>query len=85
MVFIPGVSKINVQPQDQKENAESYAESQKQRALERKLREEKRDLEIMKAQGAPAEDIADQKLKVRKASADIDSFCDETGHPQTGE
>ena len=68
-----------MQPQDPKENAESYAESQKQRSLERKLREEKRQLEIMKAQGASPEDIAAQKRKVSTASSNIAAFCDETG------
>ena len=79
MVFIPGVSTIKADPQDPEENAETYAESQQQRALERKLREEKRELEIMKAQGAPDEEIRAQRAKVRRASSDIDAFCDETG------
>lgn len=79
MVFIPGVSTIKADPQSPEENAETYAESQQQRALERKLREEKRELEIMKAQGAPDEEIRAQRAKVRRASSDIDAFCDETG------
>ena len=79
MVFIPGVSTIKTDPQSPEENAETYAESQQQRALERKLREEKRELEIMKAQGAPDEEIRAQRAKVRRASSDIDAFCDETG------
>lgn len=79
MVFIPGVSTIKGDPQDPEENAETYAESQQQRALERKLREEKRDLEVLKAQGASEEELKAQRARVRKASADIDAFCDETG------
>ena len=79
MVFIPGVSTIKADPQSPEENAETYAESQQQRALERKLREEKRELGIMKAQGAPDEEIRAQRAKVRRASSDIDAFCDETG------
>jgi hypothetical protein len=79
MTFIPGFSTLKGEPQDPEENAKTYAESQQQRALERKLREEKRDLEVMKAQGAPEEQIKAQRQRVRSASADIDDFCDETG------
>lgn len=79
MVFIPGVSTLRELPQDEEENAKAYAESQQQRALERKLREEKRDLEVLKAQGAPEADIKAQRRRVSQASRDIDDFCDETG------
>ena len=79
MVFIDGVSMLKGEPQDPEDNAKVYAESQQQRALERKLREEKRDLEVMKAQGASPQEIAAQRERVRNASADIDQFCDDTG------
>ena len=79
MVFIDGVSTLKGEPQDPEDNAKTYAESQQQRALERKLREEKRDLEVMKAQGASPQEIAAQRERVRNASADIDQFCDDTG------
>lgn len=79
MTFIPGVSTIKGEPQDQEENAKTYAESQQQRALERKLREEKRDLEVMKAQGADSEAIKTQKQRVKDADNAIEQFCDETG------
>lgn len=79
MCFIPGLSTLRGEPQDPEENEKAYAESQEQRRLERKLREEKRDLEVMKAQGASPETIQAQREKVRQASADIDDFCDETG------
>ena len=79
MTFIPGFSTLKGQPQDPEENEKAYAESQQQRALERKLREEKRDLAVMKAQGADEGAIKAQKAKVRKASADIEDFCDATG------
>lgn len=77
--FIPGVSKVREVPQDAEQNAKTYAESQKQRGLERKLREEKRDLDMLKAQNATEEVIAAQRDKCRKTSADIDEFCQETG------
>ena len=79
MTFIPGISTIRGEPQDPEENERSYAESQEQRALERKLREEKRDLEVLKAQGASEDEIRAQRDRVRQASADIDAFCDKTG------
>lgn len=79
MVFIPGFSTIKGDPQDPKENAETYAESQQQRALERKLRYEKRDLEVLKQQNADEAAINAQKAKVRQASKDIQDFCDDTG------
>jgi hypothetical protein len=79
MNFIPGVSTIKGEPQDPEENEKTYAESQQQRALERKLRAERRDLEVMKAQGADEAAIKAQRDKVRKASADIDKFCEDTG------
>jgi hypothetical protein len=79
MTFIPGFSTLKGEPQDPEENEKAYAESQQQRALERKLREEKRDLEVMKAQGADTEAIKAQRAKVAKASSDIDDFCEDTG------
>jgi uncharacterized protein YukE len=77
--FISGLSTLEDVPQDPEENEKTYAESQEQRRLERKLRAEKRDLEVMKAQGASPEAIRAQKEKVRQASKDIDEFCEETG------
>ena len=77
--FIPGVSAIRGQVQDKEANDKEYAESQKQRQLERNLREEKRDLEILKARGEPEDVIKAQRERVRKASDDIQDFCDETG------
>lgn len=82
MTFIPEFSTLKGEPQDQATNDKQYAETQQQRALERRLREEKRDLEVMKAQGAPAEQIKAQRERVRNASADIDEFCDKTGLPR---
>ena len=79
MNFIPSFSTLKGEPQDPGENEQAYAESQQQRALERKLREERRDLAVLKAQGAPEDEIRAQRAKVSKASSDIDAFCDETG------
>ena len=77
--FIPGFSRIRPPDQDKEQNDKEYQESQQQRALERKLRNEKRDLAVLKAQDADKEQIDAQKIRVRNAKADLDDFCDETG------
>ena len=77
--FFPGFSRMRPPQQNEEENAKEYAESQQQRALERKVREEKRELEVMKAQGATKEEIDAQKIRVRNANAELTNFCDQTG------
>ena len=77
--FVPGFSRIRQPRQDAEENEKAYQESQQQRYLERKLREEKRDLDVMKAQGASADELKAQRQRIRDASEDIDDFCAKTG------
>ena len=77
--FIPGVSVIEGKPQDPEDNEKTYKESQEQRRLERKLREEKRDYLTAKAQGRPQEELDLLREKCRATSGDIDQFCKETG------
>lgn len=77
--FVSGFSRIRSPKQDEQENDKEYEESQQQRKLERQLRDEKRDLEVMKAQGASEEEIKAQRQRIRQASANLDDFCDETG------
>lgn len=77
--FVPGFSRIRKARQDEEENAEAYQNTQKQRYLERRLRDEKRDLEVMKAQGASDEDLKAQRKRIRAASEDINDFCAKTG------
>ena len=77
--FIPGFSRIRPPEENAEQNARDYEESQKQRALERKLREEKRDLAVLKAQGASDDEIKAQRLKVKNARTNLDDFCNETG------
>ena len=77
--FFPGFSRTRPPQQNEEENAKEYAESQQQRALERKVREEKRELEVMKAQGATKEEIDAQKIRVRNANTELTNFCDQTG------
>lgn len=77
--FIPGFSKSRPPEQNEEENAREYAESQKQRALERSLRYEKRDLAAMKAQGASEEEIRAQRQRVKASRDKLYDFCEETG------
>lgn len=79
MPFIPGHSIPRQPQQNAEENKREYLESQQQRALERELREQKRDLEVMKAQGASESEIKAQRQRVKAASSNLDAFCDETG------
>ena len=77
--FIPGFSRIRPPEQNEEENAKEYEESQQQRALERKLRFEKRDLAVLKAQEASPEEIRAQRIRVKNARTELDDFCEETG------
>ncbi|MBR0463443.1 MAG: hypothetical protein IJJ23_03565 [Clostridia bacterium] len=77
--FIPKFSALRYKGQDEEENAKTYEESQQQRALERKLRGERLELELLKTQGASADDIRAQETKVDRASDEIDRFCEDTG------
>ena len=79
MTFIPGFSTLKGEPQDPKENEKTYAESQEQRRLERELRREKRDLAVLKAQGADEEALRRQRDRVSAANGKLNEFCDETG------
>ena len=79
MTFFPGISRLRGEPQSPEENKKTYQESQRQRELERNLREERRDLEVLKARKAPDEEIAKQKARVDKADQDVREFCSETG------
>jgi len=79
MTFIPGFSTLKGEPQDPKENEKTYAESQEQRRLERELRREKRDLAVLKAQGADEESLKRQRDRVSAANGKLTEFCDETG------
>lgn len=77
--FIPGVSLIRGEPQDKEANDLAYEQSQEQRRLERKLREDRRDLMMMKARGVPEEQIKAQQAKCEQSSQGIQDFCDSTG------
>jgi len=77
--FVPGFSMIRKPEQNEKANAKEYEESQQQRALERKLRYEKRDIQVLKAQGASEDELKAQRARVKNARNELDDFCEATG------
>lgn len=77
--FIPGFSRIRPPDQNKEQNDKEYAESQEQRRLERQLRYERRDLNVLKAQEASADEIKAQRTRVKNARDELDQFCEETG------
>lgn len=77
--FIPGYTQLREPQQNEEQNAKDYEESQKQRELERKYRYEKRDLAVLKAQGAGEEEIKAQRARVSNARTNLNDFCEETG------
>lgn len=77
--MIPGFSYPQDIPKESpEENKKEYEESQKQRAYERQIRENKRDLEIAKATG-DEESIKAAKEKVAKSQAEMRGFIKDTG------
>ena len=77
-LFIPGATMVPAVRQNEAENAKQYAESQKQRGLEREFRKARLDADVAKAQGdAAGLKIAREKLKA--ADEKLNSFEKETG------
>ena len=65
--------------QNEEQNDKEYEESQQQRALERRYRYEKRDLNVLKARDADKDEIRAQRARVKKARDELNQFCEETG------
>ena len=78
-LFIPGASKVPELRQDEGQNAKTYAESQRQRELERAFRKARLDLDMAKAQGAGKEELEKLKGKLREADQNLNRFEKETG------
>jgi len=74
--YFEGISEQTFKPIPQKEVAEDYKESQKQRYLERQIRAQKRKIDMLKAADLPNVD-ATQNLKIKQAK--MRAFIDETG------
>lgn len=65
-------------PQSKEENDRTYAESQKQRRLEREIRYSKREAAMMDKAG-DKEGFEKAAVKVKHKQARYDAFCEETG------
>ena len=79
MNFIPGVSPIRGEPQDEETNARAYELQQEQRALERDMRYKRRDLAVAQAQGADEKTISKLQDRADAAEDKLQSFVDENG------
>ena len=76
--FIPGVSVRSYYPYPEEENAERYQQMQQQRAMERRIRDDKRECMMLQETG----DEEGLKKAAGKLRADKDryrDFCKETG------
>ena len=82
--FIPGVSVLYDQSNimSEKENEKVYEQTQQQRALERQIREQKRDLLMAKNMGASKDELNALRAKIRETDDEIDAFCADTGLPR---
>lgn len=78
-LFIPDATKVPELRQDENENARTYAESQKQRGLEREFRRARLDLDVAKAQGADKDELNRLRGRLKDADAKLDRFERDTG------
>lgn len=76
--FFPGFSKIRGEPEPESVNERQYAESQKQRYLERRIRRAKLDVAIAKAT-QDDEAVKDANRTLRARQADMREFIRGTG------
>lgn len=78
--IIPGVSIVHEQPvQDPEENKREYEESQKQRYLERQIREAKRQYEMQRVSGADEETLKRYKQNIENKQQNMREFINDTG------
>ena len=79
VTFVDGLSYPRYEEtQDPEQNAKEYAESQKQRQLERNVRDAKREAIAQDAAGNK-EAFKTAAEKVRKANADYKAYCKDKG------
>ena len=78
MLFVPGATMVPELRQDEDENARQYAESQKQRGLEREFRKARLDLDVAKAQDADKSELDRLRGRLRDADAKLDQFEQDT-------
>ena len=85
MLFIPGATMVPELRQNEAENARTYAESQKQRALEREFRKARLDYNVAKAQGADKPALDRLRGRVKDTDAKLDQFTRDTGRKRRRE
>ena len=73
-LFIPGATKVPELMQNEAENAETYALSQKQRKLEREFRKARLEYATAKAQGADEATVKAVQEKLKRADEKLDRF-----------
>jgi len=74
--FIEGVSEQTYKPYPKKQTEQAYKESQRQRELERRIKESKRQVAVLKKEGLPT-DQAQKTLDNRKST--MNTFINDTG------
>ena len=79
MLFIPGASKVPALNQTESQNAETYAQSQKQRKLERDFRKARLEYAAARAQGADAPATKAALDKLHRADDRLNQFEKDTG------
>ena len=79
VLFVPGATMVPELRQGEAENARAYAESQKQRGLEREFRRARLDLDVAKAQGADKDELDRLRGRLKDADAKLDRFEQDTG------
>jgi len=84
-LFIPGATKVPEVRQNEEQNAKQYAESQKQRGLERQFRKARLDLDVAKTQGADKAELDKLRGRLKDADAKLDRFTKETGRKRRRE
>ena len=72
--FFPGISTPNPIQYDEKENKKVYELTQKQRAMERKIRQLKKQKAVATASN-DNESLKDINAKIKAKSKEIDAFC----------
>lgn len=77
--FVDGVSTQTYKPYPEKENAEAYEQSQRQRYLEREIRKWKRKADVRAALGATDDQVAAARAKVREKQKAMREFIKSTG------
>ena len=76
--FFPGLSRQTYEPYDKDQNDAAYKQGQKQRTLERKVRESKRECAMLEAVG-DQEGFEKAAVKLKQRQDTLKQFTEETG------